>query len=248
MFTYVKEDKVLFTCDFLGCHYCESEIIDTKLKSYDNYLKAMRSYFDFIFGPFKLYVIKGLGIIKRLDVDMICPSHGPVLTTPKTIGAAIDNYDKWAHENNADLTGVVPIFYVPAYGYTESIALAIAEEIKACGKKPIMINLTKYDANEVNPIALMNGCKQFCVGSPTINRNALQPVIDLLKWIDVINSQKKKVLIFGSFGWSGEATVYIQKYLTSMGLEPHPELLKFQFKPSKENLAHVKEATKEFLK
>ena len=248
MFTYVKEDKVLFTCDFLGCHYCETEIIDTKLKSYDNYLKAMRSYFDFIFGPFKPYVIKGLDIIKKLDVDMSCPSHGPVLTTTKTIAAAIDNYDKWAHENNTDLTGVVPIFYVTAYGYTERIALAIAEEIKACGKKPVMINLTKYDANEVNPIALMNGCKQFCVGSPTINRNALQPVIDLLKWVDVINSAGKKVLLFGSFGWSGEATVYIQKYLTSMGLAPYPELLKFQFKPSKENLAHVKEVTKEFLK
>ena len=248
MFTYVKEDKVLFTCDFLGCHYCEAEIIDTKLESYDNYLKAMRSYFDFIFGPFKPFVIKGLDIIKKLDVDMICSSHGPVLTTPKTIGAAIDNYDKWAHENNADLTGVVPIFYVTAYGYTESIALASSEEVKAVGKKPIMVNLTKYDPNEINPIALMNGCKQFCVGSPTINRNALQPVIELIKWVEVINSAKKKVLLFGSFGWSGEATVYIQKYLTAMGLDVYPELLKFQFKPSKENLAHVKEATKYFLK
>ena len=247
MFTFVKEDKVLFTCDFLGCHYCESEILDTKLQNYDNYLKAMRSYFDFIFGPFRPYVIKGLDIIKKLDANMICSSHGPILTNEKTIAAAIGNYDKWAHESNSELANIVPIFYVTAYGYTESIANAIADEIKANGKKPVMVNLTKYDANQVSPIALMNGCKQFCVGSPTINRNALQPVIDLLKWVDVINSKDKKVLLFGSFGWSVEATVYIQKYLTSMGLAPHAELLKFQCKPSKENLAHVKEVTKEFL-
>ncbi|MCF0227709.1 MAG: FprA family A-type flavoprotein, partial [Malacoplasma sp.] len=182
MFTLVKEDKVLFTCDFLGCHYCENEIIDTKLTSYENYLKSMRSYFVFIFGPFKPHVLNGLSIIKKLAPDTICPSHGPILTTEKTIAAAMDNYDKWAQETDVDLTDIVPIFYVSAYGYTESIAQTLYEEMKVLGKKPVLVNLTEYDRFEINPVALLNGCKEICIGSPTINRNALQPVIDLLKW------------------------------------------------------------------
>ena len=248
MFTYVKEDKTIFTCDFLGCHYCESEVVDTMLKHYDNYLKAMRAYFDFIFGPFRPFVLKGLQIINSLSIDMICPSHGPILTKPETIKTELDNYDKWAHETNDVYKDIVPIFFVTAYGYTEAIANAIAEQVKACNKKPVLVNLTKYDEKEVNPTALLNGCKEVCIGSPTINRNALPPVIDLIKWVDCINSGNKKILLFGSFGWSGEATLIISKYLTAMGLKPHEEILRFQFKPSKENLEHTKEVVKEFLK
>ena len=82
MFTYVKEDNVLFTCDFLGCHYCEPYTFDYNVAYPKAYDAALKLYYGAIFGPFASFVRKGLEKIKALpqQPDLICTSHGPVLT------------------------------------------------------------------------------------------------------------------------------------------------------------------------
>ncbi|WP_162001097.1 FprA family A-type flavoprotein [Akkermansia muciniphila] len=59
MFTYVKEDKLVFTCDFLGSHYCEPTMHDQEITYLEKYKFAFKGYYDAIFGPFKPYVIAG---------------------------------------------------------------------------------------------------------------------------------------------------------------------------------------------
>jgi flavorubredoxin len=81
MFTYVKEDKVVFTCDFLGSHYCEPNMIDTKITYPNKYDSSLKLYYDVIFSPFKLYVNNGLSILEKLNLTHVCTSHGPILTT-----------------------------------------------------------------------------------------------------------------------------------------------------------------------
>ena len=58
MYTYVKEDKLLFTCDSFGSHYCLDDIVLSKLTDNEGYMRATKYYFDNIIGPFKPFMLK----------------------------------------------------------------------------------------------------------------------------------------------------------------------------------------------
>ena len=53
MMTYLREDSVLFSCDFLGCYYCEPSMLDENVRYQDAYLGEFAYYYQGIFGPFK---------------------------------------------------------------------------------------------------------------------------------------------------------------------------------------------------
>ena len=59
MMTYLREDEVLFSCDFLGCHYCEPTMLDENIRYEKEYLEQFAYYYAGIFGPFKPYVLAG---------------------------------------------------------------------------------------------------------------------------------------------------------------------------------------------
>jgi flavorubredoxin len=88
----VKEDKTIFTCDFLGAHYCEPNMIDTEVTYLDAYKTAIKLYYDVIFSPFKRYANEGLDKISQLDCEFICTSHGPVLTKHGLFKYVFDRY------------------------------------------------------------------------------------------------------------------------------------------------------------
>lgn len=94
MMTYHTGDKVLFSCDVLGAHFCEPEGTDDKIHYFAEYLSEFKYYYDCIFGPFKPYVLAGLDKIKDLNIEIIAPSHGPVLV--ENIGDRIEDYRKWS--------------------------------------------------------------------------------------------------------------------------------------------------------
>ena len=78
MFTYLEEDGVLFPCDFLGAHYCDDRLFDDLI---GGHAYAFRYYFNVIMRPFKDYVRQGLAKLEGLKLEIICPSHGPLLRT-----------------------------------------------------------------------------------------------------------------------------------------------------------------------
>ena len=82
MFTWDEADKTLFTCDFLGAHFCEPSMVDTGIHAVYRraYEGELRYYFDCIFGPFKPAVLDGLDKMPA-EAELVCTSHGPCLTT-----------------------------------------------------------------------------------------------------------------------------------------------------------------------
>ena len=117
IFTYVKERKLLFTCDFTGSHYCPKGEITSSLS--DDYFVEMKYYFDCIMGPFKKFVLMGLDKIKDLDIECIATSHGPVHV--ENIDQILNLYREWSTEEKID-DKKVEIFYISAYGNTEEMA------------------------------------------------------------------------------------------------------------------------------
>lgn len=238
MFTWLIEEKVLFSCDFLGCHYCEPYILDTNITDKDAYLSSLQIYYSAIFSPFKKYVLNGLSKINDLEISFVCPSHGPVLTKDGILFEIIKKYKDWSNDNK-NSTPTIPIFYCSAYGNTERIAKAISEGIK--NQLP-NINVPLYNVIKHNISDLANELNlsdAFLIGSPTINKNSVSPIWNLLSTIDVINNTKKSVATFGSFGWSGEATEQISNYMSSMKLSVFEEKFKVCFIPTEQDIKNA---------
>lgn len=245
MFTYAVEDKVLFSCDYLGSHYCEPEVLDTAIAYKEDYDKAFLGYYSAIFGPFKPYVLKGYEKIKDLDLEFVCPSHGPVLTKGGLIDECIKKYIDWSTPQVRE-EKIIPIFYCSAYGNTAMIAERIAKGIKEVlpQAKVDTYDIIKNDMNELG--ALLNDCDAFLIGSPTLNRDAVPPVYMLLAHTDAINIAKRPVALFGSYGWSGEAVANIKARLTSLKTKIYDEDFRVTFVPSSEDLDKAEEFGKAF--
>ena len=75
IFTYLIEDKVLFSCDPFGAHYCNYDVFNDMS---DEYLEAFKYYFDVILKPFSRFMVKAIDKIRPLEIDFICTGHGPV--------------------------------------------------------------------------------------------------------------------------------------------------------------------------
>lgn len=238
MFTYLPEEKMIFTCDFLGAHYCETQLELSKVYNPELYEEAFKFYFDSIFTPFKKFVVSGLKKIEGLEINFVATSHGPAIDSKEAFEKARDLYIKWsAPEEDPGLTATV--VYVSAYGYTKRLALEIVGELKKAHFKVELFNLAYDDPNDAAAAALKS--KLFFVGSSTINRNALPPIWNFLTGMDAIALGGKTVGVFGSYGWSGEGVPALKSYLTQMRCKVVGDGFKAIFNPSALEISGVKE-------
>lgn len=95
MYTFIEEEQILVTCDSFSSHYCLEEVVSDKIQNEDDYLKALRYYFDCIIGPYKPFMLKALDRVKSLDISMVCTGHGPVLAGDR-IKRVMALYREWS--------------------------------------------------------------------------------------------------------------------------------------------------------
>ncbi len=228
MYTYLEEDKLLFTCDSFGCHYCDERMFDDLVDDFDD---AFKYYFDVILKPFSNYMLQAIDKIENLDIEAICTGHGPILR------ANWKKYVEWSKKLSQDTEEVtedlkVFIPYVSAYGNTRKIAEKIAEGIKMASSE-IDVDIMDIEMKELGEIEeKVYGSSAFIIGTPTINQNTLLPIYNLLAVINPIRSKGKLAGAFGSFGWSGEAVKIVQENLKNLKLKVYDEDgLKINFVP-----------------
>ena len=241
MFTYLEEEKVLFSCDFLGCHYCTDKVTNDKIDDL-SYGQSFKYYFDVIMSPFKPYVLQALDKIDKLEVDMVCTGHGAVLVTE--IEKYKELYRIWSTKPPRSKTPLVSVVFVSAYGYTEEIAREIAKGISDVAVNAELINLVEHDVSEV--IEKIQQSQGFLIGSPTINGDTLPPVWELLSELNPIVYKGVFAGAFGSFGWSGEAPANIEARLKQLKLNIPAPPLKINFKANEDELKQAFEYGREF--
>ena len=224
IFTYTKEEKVLFTCDVMGCHYSPTNCITDNCSG--DYFEEMKYYFDVIMGPFKKFVNMGLDKIKDLELDIIAPSHGPVHVDD--IKMYIDLYREWAKVYEIKEKNI-QIFYVSAYGNTEAVAKYLASKINMQGIKAEAHEITSMDLSDI--VELIEKASGIMIGSPTINQDAVKPAWDVLSLVCAITNRGKAATSFGSYGWSGEGVPMLTQRLKSLKFKVLEEGLKFNFVP-----------------
>ncbi len=240
MYTYCPEENVIFTCDSFGCHYCSDKVFNDAIEG--DFLDAYKYYFDCIMGPFKSYVLDALDKIKDLEIDVVCPGHGPVLR--KDIKKYLDLYLKWS-------TPVIPkkpsvfIPYVTSYGYTKRLAERIAEGVQNAADIDVaVINIGEEEFDAVmEKAAAADG---ILIGSPTLVGDTLPPIWKLLSELNPVIHRGKLAGAFGSYGWSGEAVGNIEDRFKQLKFKMPLPGLKILFNPSEAQLQTAFDFGKDF--
>lgn len=232
MMTYLPEDRVLFSCDFLGCHFCEPSMLDENIRYQDAYLGEFFYYYQGIFGPFKPYVLAGLDKIEGLDLDVVCPSHGPVLV--EGVRERMADYRRWSAPAPAGPKKAV-VLYASAYRCTQLMAEAACSAVnERTDVQAECVDMVKTPLAEAASKA--NEADVLLVGSCTINRDAPKIVWDVLSSIDAINSKGKPAGVFGSYGWSGEAVPMMKDRLCALHYKVAGDGVTVNFMPTQEDL------------
>ena len=137
MVTYDSTDKVLFSADGFG----KFGALDVE-EEWD--CEARRYYFGIV-GKYGMQVQKLLSVAKTLDIQIICPLHGPILT--ENLGHYIGQYDTWS-SYRPENEGVM-IAYASVYGHTKAAAEKLAEKLteKGC-PKVVVADLAREDMAE----------------------------------------------------------------------------------------------------
>lgn len=245
MFTYFKKAGALFTCDFLGSHFCEPNFYDNKIKYPAAYEKSFLGYYTAIFSPFKPYVLQGLEKMKDIEADLVCSSHGPILTKGCGIEEAVKKYAKWS-ETHKNETKQIPVFYCSAYSNTKFLAEKIAEGVRTSipDASAVIYDINEHPMSELT--AVLHGSDAFLLGSPTINRDAVAPVWNLINTIDAISMKDRPCAVFGSYGWSGEGCPNIISRLKGLKMKVNETPYRVQFIPSEAELSAAFDFGKEF--
>lgn len=233
IYTYVKELNTLLTCDSFGAHYSTNNVFDDLVENYDDYMDALKYYYDCIFGPFKPYVLKAIDKIKDLDLKYVCTGHGPVLR--KNIENIISLYKEWSTPPSKNKIPKVVICYVSAYGYTAKLAESLFSSIGKNNDIEVkMYDVIKFDKNEIlNELSSADG---ILFGTPTINSDMLEPIRDLLNNLNPVVHGGKIAGAFGSYGWSGEGVPNTESRLKELKMKLLTPSLKINFNPSDEEL------------
>jgi len=229
IYTYLVEDKILFTCDSFGAHYCSEEMFDDLT---DDYQDAFKYYFDCILKPYSRFMLKAVEKIRPLDISVIAPGHGPILR--KEWKKYVDLSEKYAaeyvKETSAHQVKKILITYVSAYGYTKAMAKLIAEgAMEVSGVDVEVMDIEMAEVGEMDSkITLADA---LIVGSPTINQNTLLPVYKFAAMVSPLRDKGKLAGTFGSYGWSGEAPKIIAEMLKSLKLKIFEEPAAHKFIP-----------------
>ncbi|MGL5657029.1 MAG: FAD-dependent oxidoreductase [Fusobacteriaceae bacterium] len=241
IYTYIKEDKTLITCDSFGSHYSFDEVLYSKIPAdkMEDYKSALRYYYLAIFSPFKPYVLEAIEKIKAIykDIDMVLPGHGPVLDkNPQEI---MKIYEEWSQLPVKSEKKSIVIPYVAAYGYTEQLAQEIELGIKKYDENIetllYNINIANFAALKPEVMKKIDNATGVLFGTSTINGDALPLISDLAQSMGPIAHAGKYASAFGSYGWSGEGVDNIIDRLDQIRLNVL-DGYKIKFKPNEEKL------------
>jgi flavorubredoxin len=228
LYSYLQEEKILFTCDSFGAHYADERMFDDLIGNYD---EALKYYFDVILKPYSRFMLKAIEKIRLLDIRAICTGHGPLLTS--NWQRVVDLSEKWAKEY-MELSSKRNVFiaYVSAYGNTKLLAEKIGEIIsKKSDFNPIIADVEHMTVQNIEDNLIKSSA--ILIGSPTINQNTLLPIYNIFACINPIRDKGKVAAAFGSYGWSGEAAKIISDNLRNLKLNVQ-EPFTFKFSPHSE--------------
>lgn len=206
--TYLKEDKILFSCDFFGSHLATSDLY---VEDPDEVYKAAKRYYAEIMMPFRKIIKSNLTKIDNYEIDMIAPSHGPIYDNPTMI---VDAYKDWTSDQ---VKPEVIVPYVSMHGSTEEMINYFIEKLIEKDIKVIPFNISKMDIGEL-AITLVDA-STVVIGSPTVLTGPHPSAAYVALLANALRPKTKYASIIGSYGWAGNLVDDIVGMLGKLDLE-----------------------------
>ena len=201
MVTYDEKDKILFSADAFGTFGAlAGNIFDDEITFDTTWMNDARRYYTNIVGKYGVQVQTLLKKAASLDIEMICPLHGPIWR--KDLGLLLEKYQKWSTYEPEDKT--VMIAYATMYGNTENAANVLAGMLADKGVK----NIAMYDVSETDVSELVAEsfrCSHLVLAAPTYN-SGIQPKMEAyLSDIKALNLQNRTVAVIDNGTWAATA-------------------------------------------
>lgn len=208
MFTYIKEDNVLCTCDFLGAHYTFSDVFAQESKELEH---SAKRYYAEIMMPFRMMCQRYTKMIKEMNVDMILPSHGPVYKNPSFI---LDLYTDWTSETPKNLV-VMP--YVSMYESTKEMVDHLSDKLEAKGVKTFKFDIVDGDLGDL-AMSLVDAAT-IVMGTSMVLAGPHPMAVNVAYLAAVLRPKAKFASIIGSYGWGGKLFDVILNMLSPLKLD-----------------------------
>ncbi len=202
MIEYETTEKVLFSADGFGKFGALAHEEDWACE-------ARRYYFNIV-GKYGIPVQTLLKKASTLDIEMICPLHGPILKD--NLGYYIDKYQTWSSYQSED-EGVL-VASASIHGNTKEVALKIVDLLKEKGVKVAFTDLTRDDMAEAVEDAFRYS-KMILAGA-TYDGGVFAPMEDFLHRLQHKGYQNKKVGLIENGSWAPLANKVMKDLLSPM--------------------------------
>lgn len=199
MVTYESSEKVLFSADGFG----KFGALDCD-EPWDD---EARRYYIGIVGKYGVQVQALLKKAAALDIAVICPLHGPVLTSD--LSHYVNLYQLWS--TYTPEKKAVVIAYASVYGNTKEAALMMAEELRKNGKEVIVHDLARCDMAQAVADAFC--CSSLVLASITYNADCYPCIKTFINQLIEHNYQKRTVGFIENGSWAPMAAKVMQKML-----------------------------------
>ncbi|MDR1481516.1 MAG: FprA family A-type flavoprotein [Synergistaceae bacterium] len=207
MVSYDETNGILFSNDiFGGFGAVEGGIFDDEA-DLNLVTEEMMRYYVNIVGRFSRQALKALEKVRKLNVSMICPAHGPIWRSCP--GHVIDIYEKWSRQETEE--GVV-VVYGSMYGNTKTASDAIARSIAQAGVKPVRV----YDASRSNMSFITTDVWKYrglVLSCCTYNMEAFPPIAALLRLLENKNMTGRRIGLCGTYSWASAALKEMQAFV-----------------------------------
>ena len=199
MVTYDSTDKVLFSADGFG----KFGALDVE----EDWDCEARRYYIGIVGKYGMQVQNLLKVAATLDIRIICPLHGPVLT--EDLGHYIEKYNIWS-SYEVESEGVM-IAYTSVYGNTKNAVEILAEKLKEKGcPKVVVCDLAREDMAEAVEDAFRYG--KLILATTTYNADIFPFMKEFINHLTERNYQKRTIGLIENGSWAPMAA----KVMTGM--------------------------------
>ena len=206
MVSYESSEKVLFSADGFG-RFGAVARFDEKA----DWASEARRYYLNIVGKYGPQVQALLKKAAALDIQTICPLHGPVLTGD--LSRYFELYNTWS-SYEAEEPEKILVASASIHGHTRAAAHAMADKLRAGGAKVVEIDLTRVDVSYAVTEAFR--CGKMVLACATYDGFLFPPMENLLAHLKTKNFQKRTVALMENGTWAPMAAKLMRAELEGM--------------------------------
>ena len=208
MLTYLREDKILFTCDLFGSHLATNDLFATDRPRVH---EAAKRYFAEIMMPFRNLIQGHLEKLEPYEIEMICPSHGPIHDNPNFI---TDAYRHWVLDPPRNL---VLLPYTSMHGSTARMVDHLIEALTERGVHVEPFNMTVTDLGAY-AIHLVDAAT-VVFATPTVLVGPHPNIVYAAYLTAALRPKLKHAALIGSYGWASKAAEQTQGLCANLKAE-----------------------------